>query len=88
MSDLTKHDLMFHKLLKFLALIPAVQTNDTPRGGFGSGKSNVGWWVKFSLHLDHRLVWNVVQEIGYVLKELSLTERLRPRSSPYLRYRI
>ncbi|MDO7843111.1 hypothetical protein [Sphingomonas immobilis] len=84
--ELTKHDRGFHKLLTFLARIPAVQTNDTPWGGFGSGTSEAGWWVKFSLDIDHHLAWNAVQEIGYVLNELSLSERLptvfKPVSPP------
>jgi hypothetical protein len=86
MTELTKHDLGFHKLLAFLAKIPAVQTNDTPWGGFGSGMNDVGWWVKFSLDIDHSLAWSAVQEIGYVLNELSLSERLptvfKPVSPP------
>lgn len=83
---MTKHDRSFHKLIAFLARIPAVQTNDTPWGGFGSGMSDAGWWVKFRLDIDHRLAWNAVQEIGYVLNELSLSERLptlfKPVSPP------
>lgn len=86
MTELTKHDLGFHKLLTFLARIPAVHTNDTPWGGFGSGMNDVGWWVKFSLDIDHSLAWSAVQEIGYVLNELSLSERLptvfKPVSPP------
>lgn len=84
--DMTKHDRGFHKLLTFLARIPAVQTNDTPWGGFSSGIEDAGWWVKFSLDVDHHLAWNTVQEIGYVLNELSLSERLptvfKPVSPP------
>ena len=83
---MTKHDRSFHKLIAFLARIPAVQNNDTPWGGFGSGMSDAGWWVKFRLDIDHRLAWNAVQEIGYVLNELSLSERLptlfKPVSPP------
>ncbi len=86
MTDLTKHDTDFHKLLRFLARIPAVRTNNTPWGGFGSGRSGNGWWVKFSLDIDHHLAWNTVQEIGYILNELSLSERLptifKPVSPP------
>ncbi|MFC3442403.1 hypothetical protein ACFOKF_14605 [Sphingobium rhizovicinum] len=84
--DMTKHDRGFHKLLTYLARIPSVRTNDTPWGGFGSGMSDAGWWVKFSLKLDHHLAWNAVQEIAYVLNELSLSERLptvfKPVSPP------
>ena len=84
--DITKHDRGFHRLLTFLARIPAVQTNDTQWGGFGSGMSNAGWWVKFSVDVDHHLAWNTVQEIAYVLNELSLSEHLptvfKPVSPP------
>jgi hypothetical protein len=84
--DFTKHDRGFHKLLTFLARVPAVETNDTPWGGFGSEMSDTGWWVKFSLNIDHRLAWHVVQEIGHVLNELSVSERLptvfKPVSPP------
>lgn len=57
---MTKHDRNFHELMTFLARIPAVQTNDTPWGGFGSGVGDAGWWVKFQLDIDHHLAWNVV----------------------------
>ena len=84
--ELTKHERAFHKLLDFLAKIPAVETNDTPWGGFGSGMSEEGWWVKFSLKIDHHLAWNTVQEFGHVLNLLSISERLptvfKPVSPP------
>ena len=84
--EMTKHDRSFHKLLSFLARIPAIQTNDSPWGGFGSGSGETGWWVKFAIDIDHNLAWNTVQEIGYVINELSVTERLptvfKPTSPP------
>ena len=86
MAGLTNHDLGFHKLLIFLARIPPVQTNDTPWGGFGSGIGNFGWWVKFSLDIEHPLAWSAIQEMGYVLNGLALSERLptvfKPVSPP------
>lgn len=86
MTALKEHHPSFHKLLTFLSRIPAVQTNETGWGGFGSGKEDAGWWVKFSLAIDHRLAWNVVQELSYVLNELSVSERLptvfKPVSPP------
>ncbi|HWT50899.1 MAG TPA: hypothetical protein VN113_01805, partial [Caulobacter sp.] len=61
-------------------------THETPWGGFGAGLDEGGWWVKFSLDIDHPLAWNAVQEMGYVLNELSLSERLptvfKPVSPP------
>ena len=86
MSELSKHHPSFHKLLAFLGRLPSVQTNDTPWGGFGSGKEEAGWWVKFSLAIDDNLAWNVVQELSYVLNGLSLEETLptvfKPVSPP------
>jgi hypothetical protein len=32
--------------------------------------------VKFSLDIDHKLAWNVVQELGNVLNYLSINDRL------------
>ena len=44
------------------------------------------WWVKFSLDTDHPLAWRVVQELGHVLNQLSIVERLpmvfKPVSPP------
>lgn len=34
------------------------------------------WWVKFDIDIHHKLAWNVVQELGYVVNEISLTDRL------------
>lgn len=80
------HHPKFRKLITFLGRIPAVSTNETPWGGFGSGESKHGWWVKFSLDIDHPLAWNAVQELAYVLNGLSLSERLptvfKPVSPP------
>ena len=70
------HEPRFRKLLDFLLRVPAVQANDTPSRGFGSGADDAIWWVKFSLDLDHPLAWNVVQEFGHVLNYLSVDEKL------------
>ncbi|KRA79788.1 hypothetical protein [Altererythrobacter sp. Root672] len=86
MATPTEHHPSVHKLLTFLARIPAVKTNETPWGGFGSGIDENGWWVKFWLDIDHHLAWSSVQEIGHVLNELSVVERLptifKPVSPP------
>ncbi len=86
MTTPTKHHPSMTKLLDFLARVPAVQTNDTPWGGFGSGIDDKGWWVKLRIDLDHHLAWHAVQEIAYVINELSLSERLptifKPVSPP------
>jgi hypothetical protein len=82
-----KHLVGFHGLLGFLARVPAVQTNDTPWGGFGSGDEEDGrWWVRFGIDIHHPLAWHAVQEFAYVLNLLSNTERLpsvfKPVSPP------
>ncbi len=80
------HHPRFHKLLSFLARIPAVEMNETPSRGFGTGLKDGDWWLKFSLSTDNPLAWNVVQELGHVLNYLSLSERLptvfKPVSPP------
>ena len=82
----TKHHPSMMKLLTYLARIPAVATNETPWGGFGSGIDENGWWVKFQIDIDHPLAWHTVQEIGHVINELTLSERLptvfKPVSPP------
>ena len=80
------HDPRFHKLLAFLTRTPAVEINESPSRGIGSGIENGLWWVKFGLSVDHPLAWNVVQEMGHVLNYVSVTERLptifKPVSPP------
>jgi hypothetical protein len=82
-----KHSAHFHKLLGFLARVPAIRTNETPWGGFGSGESENGlWWVKLSIDVRHPLAWHTVQEMAHVLNLLSIEERLptvfKPVSPP------
>jgi len=80
------HHPKFGKLIDFLARIPAVEINDTPSRGFGSGEDGGVWWVKFSLDIDHDLAWHAVQELGAVLNYLSIEDRLasvfKPVSPP------
>jgi hypothetical protein len=81
------HHPKFGKLVAFLARVPAMEVNDTPSQGIGSGEdADGGWWVKFSLDIDHELAWHAVQELGHVLNALSLEERLacvfKPVSPP------
>ena len=83
------HHPKFGTLIGFLARIPAVETNDTTSRGFGAGEGENGWWVKFSIDIDHALAWHAVQELGCVLNYLSINERLptvfKPVSpAPYL----
>jgi hypothetical protein len=81
MSDEAHHP-KFGKLVDFLARIPAVEENDTPSRGFGSGEGNGQWWVKFTIDIDHDLAWHTVQELGHVLNYLSLEERLAASFKP------
>lgn len=71
----------FTKLLEYLRRIPAI-TGTISYGADDDGR----WWTKFSIDTTHPVAWNVVQELGHVLNELSLTERLptvfKPVSPP------
>ncbi|MFO0991389.1 MAG: hypothetical protein U1E67_05610 [Hyphomicrobiales bacterium] len=73
----SKHAPKFEKIVGFLCRIPAVEHNDTPSLGIASGDHRSGGWsVTFSLDIDHQLAWHVVQALGFVLNDLSLSERL------------
>jgi hypothetical protein len=68
-------------LLGFLERVPAIRTP------IGSGALEPrGWWVKFSIDVRHPLAWRTVQELGHVLNDLSIDERLptvfKPVSPP------
>ncbi|MBL8895924.1 MAG: hypothetical protein JNJ53_15075 [Rhizobiales bacterium] len=83
----SKHAPKFEKIVGFLCRVPAVEHNDTPSLGIGCGDHRSGGWsVTFSIDIDHRLAWYVVQAFGFVLNDLSLTERLptvfKPVSPP------
>ena len=78
----TPHHPHFANLIGFLRRIPAMEMNDTPSGGFGSGVDDGAWWVKFSINVDHPLAWNAVQELGHVLNYLSISERLPTSFKP------
>jgi hypothetical protein len=82
-----KHSVRFHSLLSFLARIPAIQTNDSPWRGFGTGEDEDGlWWVKLTIDIRHPLAWHTVQEMAHVLNLLSINDRLptvfKPVSPP------
>lgn len=81
------HHPKFGKLIDFLLRIPALDSNDTPSRGIGSGEeADGGWWVKFSIDIDHELGWHTVQELASVLNSLSLEEGMatvfKPVSPP------
>ncbi|HEY6253215.1 MAG TPA: hypothetical protein VI685_24940 [Candidatus Angelobacter sp.] len=61
----------FRPLKRYLTRVPGIT------GAIGCGFSDDGgWWVKFTIDLDHRLAWSVVQEFGHVLNYLSVNDRL------------
>jgi len=61
----------FNKLINFLKEVPSINE------GIGSGfYENGNWWVKFSIDIKHNLAWQVVQELGYVVNYLSVSEKL------------
>jgi hypothetical protein len=82
MAGPSPHDARFQKLIDYLVRVPSVQTNSTQYRGFGSGRDDHIWWIKFSIDIRHPLAWNVVQELGYVLNYLSLEERLPTTFKP------
>lgn len=44
------------------------------------------WWVKLNIDINHKLAWNVVQELGFVLNYISIQEPMptvfKPVSPP------
>jgi len=78
---MAKFDAAFDTIRAYLGSIPSV--NDSMGTGFDE---RGGWWVKFSIDIDHPLAWRVVQELGHVLNYLSIEERIptvfKPVSPP------
>ncbi len=67
-------------LVEFLNKIPSVEV-------MSSGVTqDAYWWVKFNIDINHKLAWEVVQELGYVFNYISLSEPLptvfKPVSPP------
>jgi hypothetical protein len=60
----------FQPLLDYLKKLPGIDAS------VGSGSSELAWWVKFIIQVDHPLAWRLVQELGHVLNYVSLDERL------------
>jgi hypothetical protein len=76
-SENEQHD--FSTLVEYLQKIPAV----SKRGRIGSGSHDAGhWWVKFEIDIGHPLAWHAVQELGFVLNYVSLSERLPTKFYP------
>jgi hypothetical protein len=66
-------------LAAFLGRIPALKV-------ISSGKQSGHWWVKFDIDIASPYAWHVVQQLGFVLNFISLTELLptvfKPVSPP------
>jgi len=76
----------FESLLAFMERLPAISL---PAGlsSIGTGRfENGNWWMKFSLGTEHPLAWRHVQELGFVLNYVSISEPLptvfKPVSPP------
>jgi hypothetical protein len=65
-----KDDFDFSTLEQFLRRVPAIE------GAISTGANDGLWWAKFTIDIDHRLAWHVVQELGHVLNYVSLDKRL------------
>ncbi|MEL6761403.1 MAG: hypothetical protein AAFP04_13525 [Myxococcota bacterium] len=68
------------ELTAYLEKLPSV------RAPVRFGRETKGWWVKFTIDIEHKLAWHVVQELGHVMNYVSLEERLptvfKPVSPP------
>jgi hypothetical protein len=67
-----RHSNAFKALVDFLIRVPGIDKRAIGTGFF----DEEGWWVKFSIDINHPLAWQVVQEFGFVLNHVSLSERL------------
>jgi hypothetical protein len=66
----------FERLLAFMERLPAISL-PAGRRSIGTGRfDNGNWWMKFHLDTDHPLAWRHVQELGFVLNYVSVSERL------------
>jgi hypothetical protein len=61
----------FKSLIEYLEKIPSM----TKPISLGSDDEGF-WWVKFQIDINHKLAWNVVQELGCVVNYISIDERL------------
>lgn len=61
----------FTPLIKYLLSVPSIDQS------IGTGEYDAGmWYVKFSIDINNKLAWNVVQELACVVNYLSVNERL------------
>ncbi|MEL7482505.1 MAG: hypothetical protein AAGJ29_13205, partial [Pseudomonadota bacterium] len=70
----------FPKLVDFFARVPAVSVVSS------QVEDDAYWWIKFDIDLEHHLAWRVVQEFGFILNYISVSEPLptvfKPVSPP------
>lgn len=64
------------ELKQFLTRIPGIEVISL------SDPNEARWWVKLRIDIDSTAAWHVVQGLGYVLNELSLTDRLPTTFKP------
>lgn len=67
----------FNSLVSFLSGIPGLKVLSQDDNG-----GDDGWWVKLKIDIAQPHAWNIVQELGFVMNELSLTERLPTTFKP------
>lgn len=60
----------FKTLIDYLERTPSIQKP------IAFGDDDGLWWVKFSIDIDNKLAWNVIQELGHVINYISIDERL------------
>ena len=78
--DKKKIERNIKELAEYLARIPGVSivSHDVTADAY--------WWIKLDIDIEHRLSWNVVQELGFVLNYISLDESMptvfKPVSPP------
>ncbi|HMS67042.1 MAG TPA: hypothetical protein PKD18_02840 [Saprospiraceae bacterium] len=61
----------FKTLKKYLEKVPAIKSPI-----FTGIDENGFWWIKFSIDIENKYAWHVVQELGCVVNYLSIDERL------------
>jgi hypothetical protein len=58
------------KLEILLSKIPGIEK-------VASNKEESGyWWIKFSIDIEHRLSWHIIQEFGHIVNYISVNEPL------------
>lgn len=68
---------LFDELTNFIQAIPPVNQ------GICKGLyDDRNWWIKFKIDISHKLAWQAVQEIGFVVNYISTGERLPAKFYP------